>query len=87
MMKFKKEVVLRTVADETMLIPVGADTKEYNGIFTLTESAVTAFKAIQSGKNRDEIVDAILEEFDIDRQTAQKDVDDFLTELKNYGII
>ncbi len=86
-MEFKKEVVLRTIADETMLIPVGADTKEYNGIFSLTESAVTAFKAIQSGKEKDEIVDAILEEFDIDRPTAERDVDDFLTKLKNYGII
>ena len=86
-MEFKKEVVLRTIADETMLIPVGADTKEYNGIFSLTESAVTAFKAIQSGKEKDEIVDAILEEFDIDRPTAEKDVDDFLMKLKNYGII
>ena len=86
-MEFKKEVVLRTIADETMLIPLGADTKEYNGIFSLTESAVTAFKAIQSGKEKDEIVDAILEEFDIDRPTAERDVDDFLTKLKNYGII
>lgn len=86
-MEFKKEVVLRTIADETMLIPVGADTKEYNGIFSLTESAVTAFKAIQSGKEKDEIVDAILEKFDIDRPTAERDVDDFLTKLKNYGII
>ncbi len=86
-MELKKEVVLRTIADETMLIPIGADTKEYNGIFTLTDSAVTAFKAIQAGKNKDEIVDAILEEFDVDITTAQRDVNDFLTRLKKYGII
>lgn len=86
-MNFKKEVVLRTIADETMLIPVGGDTKNCNGIFTLTDSGVTAFKAIQSGAEREDIVNAILDEFDIDRSTAEKDVDEFLTKLQKFGII
>lgn len=86
-MKFKKEVIMRTIADETMLIPVGEDTKNCNGIFTLTDSGVTAFKAIQSGAEREEIIDAILNEFEIDRSTAEKDVDEFLKKLQSFGII
>ena len=37
-MEIKKQVILRSVAGEHMLIPVGETVFQYNGIFMLTES-------------------------------------------------
>lgn len=86
-MQIKKKVVIRTVADETMLIPVGETTGEYNGLFTLSPTAATAFSVFSDGGDEEAALKAILEEYDIDEETAKKDLDDFVVMLKEFGII
>lgn len=86
-MEIKKKVFLRTVSGMDMLIPVGDTVKDYNGIFTLSPTAATAFRAIEKGRDKDGIINAVLDEFDVDRETAEKDVEEFLNMLRQYGII
>lgn len=86
-MEIKKKVVMRTVAGETMLIPVGDTTAEYNGLFTLSPSAATAFEALQNGGDENDALNAVLGEFDIDRETAENDLNEFLSSLKEFNII
>lgn len=86
-MEIKKKVFLRTVSGMDMLIPVGDTVKDYNGIFTLSPTAATAFRAIEKGCDKDGIINAVLDEFDVDRETAEKDVEEFLNMLRQYGII
>ncbi|MGN0443426.1 MAG: PqqD family protein [Acutalibacteraceae bacterium] len=86
-MEIKRKVVVRKVAGETMLIPVGNTAAEYNGIFTLSPSAATAFEAINNGGDEEDALRAILDNFDVDEDTARKDLDDFLVSLREFGII
>ncbi len=86
-MEIKKKVVLRNVAGETMLIPVGDTTGEYNGLFSLSPTAATAFICLQSGGDESDAVKAVLDEYDIDEETAKKDVNEFLTSLREFGIV
>lgn len=86
-MEIKKKVVMRTVAGETMLIPVGDTTAEYNGLFTLSPSAATAFAVLQNGGDENDALNAVLDEFDVDRETAKRDLDDFLYSLREFKII
>ena len=86
-MKLKKNVILRTVVDENLLIPVGEAVTEFNGVFTISPTAAVAFKGIQSGKGEKEILKDILESFDIDENTARNDLEAFLKELEQLGII
>ncbi|MBP9988926.1 MAG: PqqD family protein [Ruminococcus sp.] len=86
-MQIKKKVFLRTVSGVDMLIPVGETVRDYNGIFTLSPTAATAFRAIENGCNEEEIINKVLDEFDIDRKTAEEDVAEFLDMLRRYGII
>lgn len=86
-MDIKRKVVVRNVAGETMLIPVGNTAAEYNGIFTLSPSAATAFEAINNGGDEEDALRAILDNFDVDEDTARKDLDDFLVSLREFGII
>ena len=86
-MEIKKKVFLRTVSGMDMLIPVGDTVKDYNGIFTLSPTAATAFRAIEKGCDKDGIINAVLDEFDVDRETAEKDVEEFLNMLRQYGIV
>lgn len=86
-MEIKKEVVMRRVAGEAMLIPVGGAVEEYNGIFSLSESAMFLFEGIKKGLSEDELVASLLEEYDTDEATARADCAEFLDSLREYGII
>ena len=70
-----------------MLMPVGDTALQYNGIFIMTESARVLWEAIVSGREREELTDLLLSEYDIDRATAEADVNEFLERLSAYGII
>lgn len=86
-MKIKKQVVLRGVAGEYMLIPTGETVFEYNGIFMLTESGKFLWEHIEKGAEVDELKQLLMAEYEIDFDTASTDVDEFIEMLKTFGII
>ncbi|MBQ2903072.1 MAG: PqqD family protein [Clostridia bacterium] len=86
-MEIKKNVIMRTVAGEHMLVPVGDTVFQYNGIFMLTDSGKLLWDKIRDGAESEGLVKALIEEYDIDEATASKDVADFLEKLQSYEII
>lgn len=86
-MKIIKDVVFRTVAGESMLVPVGETVGEFNGIFTLSETGAEIWRGIESGLCEEEIVQKLLGEFDTDEKTAREDADAFLEKLCSMGLL
>lgn len=86
-MEIKKKVILRSVAGEYMLMPVGDTVLQYNGIFVMTESAQLLWRAIEEGKEKEELIGILTKEYEIDSATAEADVNEFLERLSAYGII
>lgn len=86
-MKISKDFIRRDICGEALLIPVGTKTKEYNGIFTLSETGGFIWDLLPDARTPDDITDAVTKEFDIDRQTAETDVLEFLGDLKKYGAL
>lgn len=82
-----KKAIYREIAGDAMLIPVGETVKKYNGIFMLTPSAAVMYKAYIAEKTRNEIVDEVLAAFDVDRETAETDFDEFISKLNEIGLI
>lgn len=86
-MEIKKKVLLRTIAGETLLIPVEETVAEYNGLFTLTPSATVIFQTISDGGDEEAALAAVCREFEVDPETARADVEGFLEQLRSFGII
>lgn len=86
-MEIKKQVILRSVAGEHMLIPVGETVFEYNGIFMMTESGKLLWEGIVNGADEEGLKEALMAEYEIDSDTASADVKEFLEMLKAFGII
>ncbi len=86
-MKIKKNVVLRELAGDYMLIPVGEAVKENYGIFALTESGAMIFTGIRDGREKEEILAQILDEFEIDEETAKKDFDSFIEQMEKLDLM
>ncbi len=86
-MKLKKELYLRNVCGEYILVPVGKTVEDYNGLFNLTESGAMIFQGIESGKEKEEILAELLDTFDVDEETARRDISEFIATLEQFGIL
>ncbi len=85
-MKIKDGYVLKEVAGNTIVVNVGG-ALDFNGMITLNETGKTLWKVLQEGTDSDGLVEALLREFEVDRQTATADVNVFVNKLKEAGIV
>lgn len=86
-MTVNKDFVVRTVAGDTMLIPIGKNVLKYNGIFTLSESGAMIYRLLCEDKNKEEIIDALVKNFGEDEATIKSDYNEFIQQLKDAEII
>ena len=54
--------------------------------FTLNEIGSSIVGLLKSNKSKSEIIEAIVEEYDIDENSAERDVTDFITQLINFNL-
>ncbi len=54
--------------------------------FTLNEIGSSIVGLLKANKSKSEIIEAIVEEYDIDENSAERDVTDFITQLINFNL-
>ena len=86
-MKIKEGFVVRDIAGQSVVIAVGAASKIFNGIIKLNETGKIIWIKLSEGANKEDTVTAILAEYDVDRETVEKDYDNFVNTLLGAGII
>ena len=87
-MKIKDGYILREVAGNNIVIPVGEERTQFNGVITLAGSGAFLWKAIENGTDTEEgLVDAVLSEYEIDEATAKKDVRSFIQAAMEKGLL
>lgn len=86
-MKIKKELICREIAGERFLVPVGKTVYDANGLFVLSGIAGFIWDLLPAAANAQEIINAVLNEYEVDESTAAADVEDFLNKLKEMEII
>lgn len=86
-MKIKSGFIVKEIAGQYVVIALGAASKIFNGIIKLNDSGKFIWDKLAVGADKDEIVNALLEEYDVDRTVAEADVDKFIDELKGANIL
>ena len=86
-MRVSKDLILREVAGEYILIPVGKAALEIHGMINLSESAVLLWKKLQEDCTEEELVQALLMEYDIDCETAAADVRELIEQMQKIGVL
>ena len=86
-MKIKKDFIMRKVADSYVVVPVGKLTLDFNGIINLNESGAFLFEILQKGAEREELIEKMLEEYDVSREKAAADIDIFIQKVKDADIL
>ena len=87
-MKIKEGFILREVAGSYVVVAVGAASKDFRGVIKLNGSGAFLWKVLEKeDKSTEDLVKALLDEYEIDEETAKKDVNDFVDRLKGAKIV
>ena len=84
-MKVKNEYVLRKVLDDYMAMPVGASADQ--GAIMLNETGAFLWEKLRETTTEEALREELLAEFDVDPETAEKDIRDFLEFLRRSGAL
>lgn len=86
-MKVKEGFILKEIAGQAVVVPVGSASKIFNGMVKLNETGELMWKKLVDGASKEELVEAILEEYEAEEEKVSGDVDRFIETLKKSGII
>ena len=86
-MKLKMDFILRDIVGETVLVPINESTSSFNGLITVNELGKFIWENIESSNDEDELLQRILDEYEVDKDVAKADLDEFLGKLKAVDIV
>ena len=86
-MKAKSGFILRNVVGEHVLMPTGDNIGKYNGTIVLNDVAALVWEKLQNPVSREDLIAAILDEYNVEEDVAATDLDKLLETLKGYGVI
>ena len=86
-MKIKEGFMLRTVAGQTIVVPVGNAAVSFNGMISLNESGAFLWSKLSGENDRDGLINALLEEYDVTKELASCGVDMFLKKIREAKLL
>ena len=85
-MKLKDGFVLRQVAGEYVAIPSGSEV-DLDKMITLNETGAFLWEQLNTETTPEALTEALLGEYEVDRDTAVKCVGGFIAKLEDYGLL
>ena len=86
-MKTKKGFMLRTVAGKNIVVPIGQASVDFNGLINLNETGAFLWEILAKGCTYQDLVTALLGEYDVKEDIARRDIDAFLETARKAGVI
>ena len=86
-MKINKEFILREIAGEYILVPIGDTPLSFNGLITVNDVGAFIWNNIEKTSSEEELLKLILDEYDVDKDSAKEDLAEFLGKLREAEII
>lgn len=86
-MKVRNDIILRQIAGENILIPVGEAARQLHGMVCLNESGLLLWNALSEERTEAELTAMLLSAYDTDPETAAADVWEFLETVRGLGVL
>lgn len=75
------------IADEYLAVPVGEKTESFQGVVVLSEAAAFLLEHMRINITEDELINLLVDNYDIDKVRASKDLREMLNSLNDIGLI
>ena len=84
-MKIKDSFVLRSIAGINTVIST-SPSSGFDGMITLNETGVFMWNILKNGATADELINAVIAEYNIDKETASVDCNEFIEKLQSINV-
>lgn len=87
-MKTKKGFKLIEISGENILVAEGEENIDFGKIISMNQSASLLWKKIEGKEfNETELTNILMDEYDVDLSTAQKDIHELIVQWRKAGIV
>ena len=86
-MRVDKEFVLREIAGDYVIIPTGKTVLSFNGLISVNEIGAFLWELLQEETTIEELVAAVLKEYEVDEKTAREDIEEFIDRLAAGNVL
>ncbi len=81
------DVVRRQIADEIILVPVRKTAEELDSIYSVNQMAGAIWDLLDGQRSLADIKKLLLEKYDVTPEQLDKDVDEFIAQLKSENLV
>jgi hypothetical protein len=86
-MKITENFLLRDIAGQKVVLPVGEAAEKFNGMIRLNDTGIYLWTLLEQDTTEDALLSAMLQDYEIDEETARADIRRFVETLRRAGIL
>lgn len=86
-MKIKNGFLLRKVGEQNIVVAIGEESRDFNGIIRLNDTGCFLWEKLQKDISESGLVLEMLREYEIDEATAEVDTHEFIETLREAGLL
>lgn len=86
-MKRKSDLIMQNVGGENILVPIGAQVLNLNGLILLNNTAACTWEMLNEERSLDELATALAKRFNVTVEIAHADLRAFVDELSSLGLL
>ena len=81
------DFIFRKIVEEMILVPIVQDVANMDCVYSLNELGAVVWQQLEQPRGQQELVHAILEEYDAEPEAVQNDLRKFLESMLEAGAI
>jgi len=86
-MKIKEGFLLREIAGTHIVVPIGERVIDFKGMMVLNDVSADVWLFFSEHRSFEEVVEYVLESYEVDRQTVESDLKDLIERMEASGVI
>jgi hypothetical protein len=86
-MKREENFIMKIVGGENLLVPLGAQVMNLNGLIILNDTGRCVWELLAEERSLDELTTTVAKRFDVAAEIARADVQTFLNEIAEMGLL
>ena len=86
-MRFIGDLVLQKMSDKYLLVPTGKTVDVFNGVIKMNETSKIIYDAIKLEKEKQDIVDELINKYQISNEGSILYVEEVVNKLKEIGVL
>ncbi|CVI70670.1 Coenzyme PQQ synthesis protein D (PqqD) [Clostridiales bacterium CHKCI001] len=86
-MRVKEGFILRKIGDQSIVVAIGEASKSFHGMLHLNDTGSFLWEQLEKEKTEEELIQVLLQEYEVSRDQAQQGVEKFLNSLREANCI